>query len=309
MNRLSERGRRAGFSVGCATVFCAWLLCPHLTAEPQARGQPAFTATSDLVLIPLHVTDRAGKTITDLRRDQFEVFEEKQRREIVSFYKEDGPVSLGFIVDLSGSMRHRLPRAMEALHAIVAETAPADEMFLITCSTQPHLAVDFTDDESQITSNLSFARADGTTALVDSIYMALQHVRHGRHKRRALIVISDGMDNHSRHSFSGLMSAAIEADTQIYTVALPGRVTRHGNPEILEQLSRATGGLHLDTAHERELPAAAAQVSVALRNVYVIGFRPQGSASGKWQRVQVSLVPEFRRSLRICARSGFALPE
>jgi Ca-activated chloride channel homolog len=310
-HRMSDSSTRRRFAdalrwalfASCLTIWCLW-------GEQPGAKRAVFAATSDLVLVPLHVTDRAGRTVTDLAPDRLQVLEEKQPRTILNLFKEDGPVSIGVVFDLSGSMSGALPLAIEALRTFAEAAQPEDEMFLVTCSTAPRLAVDFTRDASDLTRKLAFVHADGSTALIDSIYMALDHLRSGRYRRKALVVFSDGRDNHSRYRFSELLALAVEADAQVYTLEIPTYVRRRGHSfDILGNLSDATGGLHFELGSRKDLPDASARTAEAIRNVYVIGFRPASGPSGKRRRIQVTPRAEDRRSLRVTASSTYFIPE
>ncbi len=288
----------------------AGMALPRAAAEQQPRReQPVFCASSQLVLISVAVTDRSGRAITELTPDQFQILDERELRPISSFWKEDRPVSLGLVLDLSASMRDALPRAIEALRTIAESAQPEDEAFLLTCATQPRLAADFTTDPSELTRSLPWVRAGGSTPLVDSILSALEHVRQAGHRRRALVVISDGDDNHSRHHYAELRRAALEADTQIYTLGIRESHRHRAGVYELAELAGVTGGLHFDIDYRKDLPEAASRIALALRSIYVIGFRPAGSAGGKWRHVQVRLNPRLTKSLRVSARSGYFIPE
>src|ERR1039458_6949095 len=139
------------------------------------------------------------------------------RQQVHSFSEEDAPVSMGIVLDLSGSMREVLSPAKEALRALMKDANPADEAFLNTVSTSPRAYSGFTHDFDEVLSRVAFEKAGGDTALIDTIYGSLHELRSGIHARKALLVISDGMDNHSRYSKQELLDRAVESDAQIYT--------------------------------------------------------------------------------------------
>ncbi len=272
-----------------------------------------LSADVRLVLVPLHVTDRTGRSVTGLTREHFRVYDESGPREIQSFTSEDAPVSLGIVLDTSASMTAKLSRAIEALRVILGGAGPEDEQFLVTCSSRPELRLGFTADSSELERSVGMIGARGNTALIDSVWLALEQVRRGSHTRRALLVISDGGDNHSRHSFAELLAAAVEADTQIYSIALHERTLSHDETLgafLLEKLSSATGGLHFELRNRAELPVAAEKIALALHNVYVLGFQPAaGTPAGKWRRIKVRLEAAPAQFLRVNARSGYYNPE
>jgi Ca-activated chloride channel family protein len=262
-----------------------------------------------LVLVPVHVTDGDGKTIGDLTRDHFQIFDEGAPREIVSFTTEEAPVSLGIVMDLSASMQAKLPQAISALREATGRFGPGDEAFLLTFSSHPSLRQGFTGDVASLTDNLQFARTEGRTALVDAVYQALEQVRRGRNPRKALLVISDGGDNNSRYRESELLEAALESNTQIYTIAIH---EQRFSPEersgayLLQKLATSTGGLHFDLQSRHELPKTGEKIARALKNVYMIGYKPPAeSTSGKWRRIRIRLTQNPGNSFHVSARSGY----
>src|ERR1035437_1475598 len=216
MGTITAVTARRGSGASIAGILLSALL---LLVSSSVR--PAFAASGDfreatgtrLVLVPVHVTDGDGKTIGDLTRDHFQIFDEGAPREIVSFTTEEAPVSLGIVMDLSASMQAKLPQAISALREATGRFGPGDETFLLTFSSHPSLRQGFTGDVASLTDNLQFARTEGRTALVDAVYQALEQVRRGRNPRKALLVISDGGDNNSRYRESELLEAALESNT------------------------------------------------------------------------------------------------
>ena len=218
---------------GLSKSFLAAALFPCLLLP--AAGQ--IRSNASLVLVPVTVTDRNGATVNGLDRTKFTVFEDNVPRPIVAFNSEDAPSSVGLIFDISGSMRDRLNLAKTALRAFVEDSNPEDEAFLLTVSSRPEAYSDFTSDLEALASAAQFTRAGGSTALVDTIFVGLDRIRSASHTRRALLILSDGMDNHSRHSRSELMRRAVEADVQIYTIVIDSRV-RTKKPIELEEENR-----------------------------------------------------------------------
>ncbi|HTR37280.1 MAG TPA: VWA domain-containing protein [Bryobacteraceae bacterium] len=296
----------------------AWLILAFSPAlvradSPGGPAEPLFSATSELVLIPVHVLDRKGRTVTHLQREHFQVFDEGEARSILSFTGEDVPVSLGLVLDLSKSMQRKLPDALAALRAITATAGPEDEAFLLAVSSEPEVLAHFTSDVASLADVAMFSKVEGSTALIDSIHLALTRVRSGRNTRKALVVISDGADNHSRYCVSELMAVAQETDTQIYTIAVHEH--RHSQAEargadMMKKISAATGGLHFALQGRWQLPQAGQKIGLALKSVYVLGFRPPPpSTARQWRRVRVKLAPSTDASLRVTARSGYFADE
>jgi len=288
--------------------------------EPPRKGSFAFRSDVKMILVPVTVTDRRGATVNGLGQKSFTVLDDKVPQNIVSFSSEDSPCSVGLVLDLSGSMRNALRSAKEALTDFLGTANPQDEFILLGITTKPLIypvgsfqeAGQFTSDPAVIQDSIRLAPLGGSTALVDTVYTALGKMRAARHPRRALVIVSDGMDNHSRHSKQELIRLAVEADVQIYTIAID-TVPREKKPiqqlearrglNYLEDLADKTGGVHFVTQNRQDISAAAEQAGLAIRNQYVIGYRPQHSdVSGKWHRVQIKL---DRDRVQVYARSGY----
>jgi Ca-activated chloride channel family protein len=288
-------------------VAAVALLFGGLARPADRQRQYSLSADSRLVLVPVTVTDRNGRSLTDLDPAHFRVFDNSEPREIHSFAREDGPVSVGIVMDRSGSMHHKLRHAISAVRAIAGSIGPEDEAFLMTFAEKPVMQSALTRESGDFANLLDSVGAEGDTALIDAVYSALHEMRAAGPRRKALVVISDGGDNHSRFRESELMARAMEADTQIYSISivenLRNREEQNG-AHLLESLAEATGGLHFTVRNRRELPEVAAKLGRAMKNVYVIGYRPPESATpGKWRKIRVTL--EGLSPARLSARSGY----
>jgi len=275
-----------------------------------ASGVPGrFSVDSRLVLLPVTVTDDRGVPVTGLSSSVFSVFEENTLRPIVSFSEEDQPASISIIFDLSGSMRDRLDVARTALKAVMESAEPDDEAMLMTVSDHPVTRAGFSRDVGTLLNGMFFGQAGGSTALVDTLYLALSNTRLGHNPRKALIVISDGMDNHSRYSAGELKQAAMEADLPIHTIALgelpvnaKGRDVEARNQGVafLKRMSDLTGGLHYFARRDSDFATSARNIGRSIRSQYVIGYRPAVVGhEAKWRPVKVKLaVPGTRAHAR-----------
>jgi Ca-activated chloride channel homolog len=284
-----------------------------------------FRTTTGMVLVPVTVTDHNGKTVTGLRQENFTIFDEHVTEQIVSFAGDDSPCSVGLVLDTSGSMRGVLGDARNIADAFFKTANPQDEFLLLTVSTKPESVSGFTTDVAELEKSVAYTTAGGMTALIDTTYLGLNQMRKARSPRRALLIISDGMDNYSRYSKSELLRVALEADVQIYSIIIksgdsgatsagvPFRPSMVGkpidmarqnqSPDFLEELSDKTGGLHFRAGNAAEATDAVRKAGEAIRNVYVIGYRaPESDASGKWHRIRVKAdVPHTN----VAARSGY----
>jgi Ca-activated chloride channel family protein len=281
-----------------------------------------------MVLVPVTVTDRGGKTLDGLQAENFEILDDHMRQEIVSFASDDAPCSVGLVLDISGSMRDTLGIAKNVTHTFFEAANPGDEFFLLTVSTQPDTVSGFSADTVSLEKTIESTRPAGMTALIDTVYLGLSRMRGAKRPRRALLILSDGMDNHSRYSKSELLRVALEADVQVYTIIVGtagGDASGSGGlfrpsmaakpwdqaherqgPDLLEELSEKTGGLHFRVHDAAEAANAAGKAGRALRNEYVIGYQsPAPRDQGKWHRIRVKAdVPHAS----VYARSGYFAP-
>jgi Ca-activated chloride channel family protein len=251
------------------------------------------------------------RLVTGLGQRNFQVFEGKKPQEIRHFSSEDVPVSLGIIVDTSGSMKDKMDRVQEAVAQFCEVANMQDEFFLITFSDEPHLLGDFTSSPDEIKKELAFMQSRGRTSLLDAIYMGLQKMRHARYGKKALLVISDGGDNHSRYGERELMAAVKESDVMIYGIGtfdrfVPTQEEALG-PALLSNVSETTGGRSFILENAKEMPALAHRIGTELRTQYVLGYRPEKSPhDGKWHKVSVKLrLPSRLSFLRVHARTGY----
>jgi Ca-activated chloride channel homolog len=296
-----------------SAAWTAWTLLSifytQFGSAPPRR--PDIRMDVNLVLVPVTVTDRSGASVVGLASEHFRVFEDKVRQPIVSFAREETAASVGVVFDLSGSMKNKIHEARQASHALFRTAGDDDEAFLITFSTRPEVHSDFTTDLGSLETGIALAKAQGSTALVDAVYLGVHRMRHARNSRKALVVLSDGLDNHSRYTRPELMSLAMESDVQIYTVALfdPPRNAKaiemsaeRAGIALLEDLSRVTGGLHFAINGTSDIPRVANRIGDALRSLYVIGFRPASGGPEGYRKIEVkATVP----NVRLAARPGY----
>jgi len=286
-------------------------VCPLILAL-GLDAQHSLSVQSNLVSVPVTVTDRNGKPIIGLDREHFAVTDESEPREILAFSRQEGAVSMGFIVDMSGSMQDKQRYAASAVRAITAAAGPGDEAFLLTFGDQPEMRVPTTRAIDSLADPLISGKAHGKTALIDAVYRGIHEVRSASHRRKALVVISDGGDNHSRFSEAELQRGAIEGDVQIYAISLEENAR---SPEekrgtfLLRDLAALTGGAHFTIRDRSHLPGVAAELARAMREVYVLSFKPPAGSAGKWRQVRVSVNTPSSKTLRVAARSGYYAPE
>ncbi len=272
---------------------------------------PAMGTDVNLVLVPVSVTARRGATVSGLRSNDFTISDDKVPQSIASFHVQDAPCSVGIVLDSSGSMRETYELAKDAIRAFLKTSNPEDDYFLLGVSSKQIVLSSLTKDEELIR-NLDSTGPWGSTALLDTVRMALAQNRSAQKPRRALLVVSDGIDNHSRTTKQELMRLALESDTQIYTIAVnqpgpnqkPGEMAEQSSGlRLLDELAAQTGGLSFVVRNAPQAEDAASKAGLALRNQYVIAFRPaRAPLSGKWHRIQVQVAVH---NAKIAVRNGY----
>ncbi|HEX3820031.1 MAG TPA: VWA domain-containing protein [Candidatus Sulfotelmatobacter sp.] len=268
----------------------------------------------DLVLVPVTITDPMNRLVTGLEKENFQLYEGNSSQEIRTFSSEDAPVSLGVIFDSSGSMSSKMDRAKEAVLEFFKTANPQDEFFMITFNDEPDEITDFTSSVDDIQNRLVFAIPRRRTALLDAIYMGISKMRQAKYPKKALLIISDGGDNHSRYTENEIKSLVKEADVMIYAIGIYDRyasaIEERLGPQLLSDITELTGGRAFTIDNPNDLGDVATKIGVELRNQYVLGYRPSKVVrDGKWRKIKVKLLPpKGLPPLRVYARTGYYAP-
>ena len=285
-------------------------------AAPTISASPVVRVDSSLVLIPVHVTTAGGASVTDLKKEDFELFEDGVQQTITHFAQDDAPVSAGVLLDVSGSMRNKMAKASEAATEFFKFANPEDEFFLLEFNARPRLRVPFTRDWPGIAAEIAAARPSGMTAMLDAIHLAIAQMKHAVHTRKALVVISDGGDNFSRRNLRELKDTLIEAGVQVYSLgvfdndySVKHTPEERNGPSLLDQVALDTGGRTYPVSLDA-LPRIGAQIARELRNQYVLGYSPAAMMTdGKYHRVNLKLAPPGSESqLHAYYRRGYFAP-
>ncbi len=290
-------------------------------ASNQTPISPTLTShmrplrvAADLVLVPVTITDPMNRLVTGLDKGNFELFEGSSKEEIKTFSSEDAPVSLGVIFDSSGSMSSKMDRAKDAVMEFFKTANPQDEFFMITFSDAPEVVSDFTSSVDEIQGKLVFTVPRRRTALLDAIYMGVSKMRQAKYPKKALLIISDGGDNHSRYTEGEIKALVKEADVMVYAIGIYDRYfpTQEEllGPALLGEITELTGGRAFTVENPNDLADVATKIGVELRNQYVLGYRPTKIVrDGKWRKIKVKLLPpKGLPPLRVYARTGYYAP-
>ncbi|MGA8429012.1 MAG: VWA domain-containing protein [Candidatus Sulfotelmatobacter sp.] len=268
----------------------------------------------DMVLVPVTITDPLNRLVTGLEKENFQLFDGNAPQEIRSFSSEDAPVSLGVIFDSSGSMSSKMDRAKDAVMEFFKTANPQDEFFMITFSDEPEEVSDFTSSVDEIQSKLVYAVPRKRTALLDAIYMGVSKMRQAKYAKKALLIISDGGDNHSRYTEGEIKALVKEADVMIYAIGIYDRYFQSQEerlgPALLTDIAELTGGRAFTIDNPNDLADVATKIGIELRNQYVLGYRPAKVVhDGKWRKIKVKLMPpKGLPPLKVYARTGYYAP-
>ncbi|HEY6338154.1 MAG TPA: VWA domain-containing protein [Candidatus Sulfotelmatobacter sp.] len=277
----------------------------------SASRAPRIRQSVDLVLVPVSVTDGMQRLVTGLDQDNFQVFEGRKSLPIRHFSSEDAPVSVGILVDVSGSMKSKMDRVQEAVNEFCRSSNLEDEFFMITFSNEPHLATDFTNVPEDLQKDLLFEQPKGQTSLLDAIYMGIGKMQQAKYPKKALLIVSDGGDNHSRYGEREVKAAVKESDVMIYAIGTFDRYVPTTEelmgPALLASVAETTGGRAFVLEDPREMPKVAHRIGVELRTQYVLGYRPEKAPhDGKWHKINVKLkLPKQLSFLRVRAKTGY----
>jgi len=286
---------------------------PEMDPALNAHTKPLKVGV-DLVLVPVTITDPLNRLVTGLDRENFNLFEGKEQQEIKTFSSEDAPVSIGVIFDMSGSMVSKIERAREAVIEFFKTANPQDEFFMIAFADKPEQLSDFTSSVDDIQGRLLYTIPRGRTALLDAIYLGVTKMRKAKYPKKALLIISDGGDNHSRYTEGEIRSMVKEADILIYAIGIydhyfATQEERLG-PGLLSDVTELTGGRAFTIDNPNDLADVTTKIGIELRNQYVLGYRPKNPGhDGKWRKIRVKLVPpKGLPPLKVYAKTCYYAP-
>ncbi|HEX2490687.1 MAG TPA: VWA domain-containing protein [Blastocatellia bacterium] len=288
---------------------------PLQPLRPQSTNQgdqDRIKEFTDLVSLPVTVTDAYNRLVTGLDRNHFEIFEDKVKQEIAFFSDDDAPVNLGIVFDVSGSMKGKLDRARDALKAFIQTSHSDDDFFLVGFNQRANLLAEFTDGDA-LANKLTLVDPKGQTALYDAAYLGIEKVKQGRHNRNAILLISDGQDNSSRYTYGELRKLLKEAGVQIYCIgivelagAAGGTLDMQGQA-ILEEIAQTTGGKAFFPRSSAELEDATTRIALELRHQYSIGYNPTNvKKDGQWHKIKVNVKgPKGLSNLKVQHKEGY----
>ena len=276
--------------------------------------QAVISVRTELVVVPVSVTDDQGRHVRGLVQEDFRVLADGRPQPVTVFQQGDGPITLGLVVDRSLSMRSKSSGLLSAVTAILQSTRPDDELFGVGFHDDVEFALaggtPFTNDAHQIARALAAIPNNGRTALYDGVVAGLEHLRLGHSDRKALIVISDGGDNASTRKFADVVVLARRTDAVIYAIGLLGTSGAEDEEDsgLIKRLCRETGGVAYFPKSAEELLASSTRVALDLREQYTLGFSPDTAVAGSaFRRIGVKVLAKGRGHLNVRTRSGYGV--
>ena len=307
---------------------------PQTSPTPTPKSSPSpirekddevIKVNTEIVTLTATVTDKNGRPRTDLKRDDFNIYEDGALQKLDYFNTGDRiPMSLGIIFDTSGSMEDKIEGVQDAVEHFVKSVAPGDEIFLVRFSDDAEIVQDFTDDKKRILRTIQNLQPRGSTALYDAVLLGLQKIADGKHRKRALLLLTDGNDTNSSVKFEDIVALARKSEVVIYGLGIghgekgsvhsgifDSQVKDTVDMKTLRALADATGGnaYYLENAHEGgrdRVDEASAEVAAELKQQYTLGYYPTNQKKdGGFRQIVVELKD---KSLRVRTKRGYYAP-
>ena len=284
-------------------IFVVAILLSSLVLLAQDKSQPqksdkdkGYTLSVETleVQLPISVLDKEGRPVNGLTKDHFQIFEDKIQQTIKTFKHEDIPLSIGLIIDNSGSMRNKRERVNSAALAFVRESNPDDETFIVNFDDSAYLEQDFTGSIGDLIDALDNIDARGETALYDAVYLSADHVKAGKKDKKALLLITDGEDNVSKYGINKVYEALKQSKVTLYAVGLLEENDQRGglfkkppSKKAKEDLGQAFFPKNLD-----EVEDLVKHIAHDLRNHYTVSYTPTNAKlDGSFREITVKLNP------------------
>jgi Ca-activated chloride channel family protein len=261
-----------------------------------------------VVLVNTTVSDLKGRLVAGLERRNFRIWEDDVEQQVEYFSLEDMPLSVGLVFDTTGSMADKLSAAREAATAFLKTSNPRDEYFLIEFGDQPKLVQDFTADISRLQKQIFSSLAQGLTPLFDAVHLGLETITSGKNTKKALLIITDGEDNHSRNTFSEVREFTRHQEAQIYAIGLVSSVV---GQTTIKDIVETTGGRAFFPNSVNQLEDICTRIAIELKNQYLLGYRSTNeSKNGQWRQIRVEVnPPKGLPPLAVRARTGYYAPK
>jgi Ca-activated chloride channel family protein len=279
-------------------------------ALPPPPGQSAISVKAELVVLPVRVTNANGDFVSGLGLHDFQVYEDGRLQNLTLFQQEDTPVAVGLVVDHSRSMGPKLAEVSTAIVSFAQLSNPKDEMFVVDFNDKVSLELPggnpFTHNSIELEEAVAAVSANGQTALYDAVNEGLNHLQLSRADKKALIIVSDGGDNASQHTYSEVLALAERSQAVIYSIGLIDPTSAEANPGLLRRLCKDSGGIAFFPEASESVANISAQIARDLREQYTLGFMPEKkNTSDAFHRVRVKVMGPGGGKISVRTRSGY----
>jgi Ca-activated chloride channel homolog len=295
-----------------AVVLCSaagWDGKSKPAGEEQEPEEYTIRTTSRLVLLDVSVKDAAGRLASQLAKQNFEVYENGKPQQITQFGHADVPVTVGLVVDESGSMRPKKAEVISAALAFIHASNPEDEIFVINFNEKPRRGLPdiqpFSDDAEQLRAALWRGVPAGRTALYDAIEMGLHQLNFGRRDKKTLIVITDGGDNVSAHKLQDVMEDVMGSVATIYTIGIYDEDDPDKNPGVLQRIARLSGGSAYFPKKLDDVMSICRDIAKDIRTRYTIGYVPKAENKPSERHIEVVARSQNGQKLKVRTRTGY----
>jgi Ca-activated chloride channel homolog len=292
----------------------SWTRAQAPSPLPSRPGNEySIKVNVDVVVLRATAQDRKNILVSGLKQDDFQVYEDGVLQPIKYFSHEDVPVTVGLVVDNSGSMGPKRHDVIAAALAFARSSNPQDQMFVVNFNEKVSFGLPgntaFTDQVAQLQVALSRVAADGETALYDAVAVALEHLKKGDRDKKVLIVVSDGGDNVSKHKLTEIMALVGQSNAIIYTIGIFDDQDVDSNPGVLKRLAKETGGEAFLPRSLKDVTPACERIARDIRNQYTIAYVPTNrKRDGKYRVIQVKADVAARGRLLVRTRTGYFAP-
>jgi Ca-activated chloride channel family protein len=284
---------------------------PRAARTFDAQDRPLFSTESDLVVLHVNVRDKKGAYVTGLTEDAFAVLEDGHPQATRFFTHEDSPVTVGLLIDSSGSMLPNRDRVIAAATAFAQASNPDDELFALAFNETVRAAfpptAPFTSDPVELSRAVTdVIHTHGRTALFDAIAAGVDYLDRGHHERKVLVLVSDGGDNASHATLDEVLTTTETTNVVIYTVALVDPLERDANPKLLKRIAEASGGEAFAPGNSAEMTRVLERIARDIRETYTVGYVSSNEArDGSFRQIRVIVHAPDRRPLIVRARGGY----
>lgn len=297
-------------AAGLAVFIAAAFPISSRSQSGASNGTPVvIRSEADLVVLPISVTDSHGHSVPGLKQQDFQVYEDGKPQAISVFMDNDAPVTVGLLVDCSGSMKENRSKVVEAAKDFLQFSNPQDQIFVVDFNQTPELGLSsdtpFTSSVSDLQAAVQSGPSEGMTALYDAIDLGLKHLVLGTNRKKALIIISDGGDDASELNLKKTLAEVQKSSAITYTIGIVASDQLNVNPAVMRKLAMITGGESYFPKYADQLPGISQQIARDLRAQYTIAFLPTAAKGNLYRKIRVTVKAAGHHGLHVRTRPGY----